>query len=105
MTTFYLSGPMRGKPRYNYAEFDAVECALGLDYSQDGDEILNPARNFAGDTTRDIADYMTVDLGQVLDADIIVLLPGWHDSEGARREVSLGIWTGKKFLEAARDGD
>jgi hypothetical protein len=103
MTTYYLSGPMRGKPDYNYPVFNAVQKALfdslaeveGCSF-----EILNPASNFDGDSTRSVYEYMQVDFEQVLKADVIVLLPGWESSEGATREVQIATWTGKRFMTA-----
>lgn len=99
MTTFYLSGPMRGKPDYNRALFIEVDCALRAVLA-DQDHIINPSQNFGGDQSLEPSVYMTLDLHQVLDADVLVLLPGWRESEGARREVQLATWAGKDFIEA-----
>ena len=108
MITYYLSGPMRGVTGYNYAAFHAVEKALA-DYLSVGSnepeqglgwEILNPARNFSGETHHETTEYMQLDMQMVLDSDVIVLLPGWEASPGANREVELAIWTGKRFMRA-----
>lgn len=101
----YISGPMRGLQDFNYGTFTEVEEALyrwrttlaGLDDFN----VTNPARNFNGDTSLDIATYMSRDLQQVLDADTIVLLPGWRDSEGAKLEVRVALATAKRFYEAS----
>lgn len=98
--TYYISGPMRGKPGYNYDQFNEVDLALRED---DSARVLNPAANFGGDKTRPASEYMQADMVMVLSADVIVLLPDWRTSEGARREVQLGIWTGKRFEEAKHD--
>src|SRR5690242_14496581 len=99
MTTLYLSGPMRSKPNHNRELFLEVEEALfkyGLPLPEgDSLNVLNPTRNFNGDQTLEPSIYMTLDLKQVLDADVIVLLPDWRTSEGARREVQLAIWARK----------
>lgn len=110
MTTFYISGPMRAKPEFNHPMFFEVEKALGVYIAKTEKKkptILNPARNFDGDTNRTVAEYMTVDLAAVLKADVIVLLPDWEISDGAEREVSVAKWTGKKFWLAvhAPEGD
>lgn len=101
----YISGPMRGRPGYNYGTFNEVEECLyrwrGSIAGTDDFTVINPAKNFDGDTSLDIATYMTRDLQQVLEADGIVLLPGWRDSEGAKLEVRVALVTGKKFYEAA----
>jgi Domain of unknown function (DUF6378)/Domain of unknown function (DUF4406) len=100
-TVYYISGPMRGLPGYNYPTFIEVEKALleSLDLES---RILNPARSFDGDTTRSVSEYMQRDMEMVLKANVLVLLPGWENSEGARREVQLGIWTGKLFMLAEK---
>jgi hypothetical protein len=96
MTTYYISGPMRGKPDYNRHEFRDAEAALRA-WLDDGHVVINPAGNPGGEPA-----YTAPDLRQVLDADVLVLLPGWRDSEGARHEVELATWADKRFLEAQR---
>ena len=78
----YLSGPMSGYPSYNYAAFDDAEAVLAPHY-----RVINPARNFDGDTTHEKAVYMRVDFESVLKADLVFVLPGWSASRGARAEV------------------
>lgn len=103
MTSYYLSGPMRGKPGHNHEMFNEVEDTLNSEACLAGDTVLNPAANFGGDKTRDTNEYMLCDLKMVLAADIVVLLPGWDKSEGAQREVQLAKWTGKAFWLAVPD--
>lgn len=95
---------MRGLPGFNYDTFNQVEEALyrwsPTLAGMDDFSVINPARNFSGDTSLDIATYMTRDLEQVLSADALVLLPGWRDSEGAKLEVRVGLMTAKRFYEA-----
>lgn len=101
MTIYYLSGPMRGYPDYNYPQFHEVEKALLAEIDKEYIwEIINPASNFGGDSGRATEEYMQVDCESVLRSDVIVLLPGWEDSEGAQREVQLATWTGKRFMLA-----
>jgi hypothetical protein len=88
---------MRGKPNLNKAQFTEVTKVLA---EQVEGKILNPADNFNGDVDRPTTEYLNADLRQVLDATIIVQLPGWQESEGAIREAKLGVWTGKKFMRA-----
>lgn len=101
---YYLSGPMRGIPGHNYQTFLEVEEALKSAMAEWAPEVLNPARNFAGDTTHNTNEYMELDLRMVLEADVIVFLPGWENSEGASRERQLGQWTGKQFMVATQQG-
>lgn len=105
MTTYYLSGPMRGKPDHNREMFTEVEEALNLHILNDStdDSVINPSRNFGGRVDLPVSDYMALDLQQVLAADVVVQLPGWQQSEGACREAQLGVWAGKRFTLAERD--
>lgn len=110
MAVYYISGPMRGKTNYNREEFNSVEDALlnWITLYPDPDTtgtVTNPSRNFGGAVDRPVSDYMTLDLQQVLQADVIVQLPDWQESEGAYREAQLAIWAGKKFLATGRDDD
>lgn len=100
----YISGPMRGKPDFNYGAFNEVEAAIRETRSvfPPDVEVMNPARNFGGDQTRDTTEYLTVDLSQVLAADAVVLLPDWRNSEGAKLEVRVAVATGKRFYESQK---
>lgn len=92
---------MRGVPDHNYPAFCAVEEELPRQFPQIK-KVLNPARNFDGDKTLPTTTYLETDLRQVLDADEVVLLPGWEASEGARREIEVAKWTGKGFWLAVQ---
>lgn len=94
---------MRGLDGFNYATFNDVEEAIhkwSATLTAEPLTVINPARNFDGDTTLPIATYMQQDLEQVLSVDALVLLPGWKDSEGAKLEVRVALVTGKRFYEA-----
>lgn len=103
MITYYLSGPMRGLPDHNFPAFLAVEEALTEKLGKINEgryTIRNPARNFDGDQSLPTETYMQADIQHVLDSDIIVLLPGWEKSEGAKLEVRVAQATGKSFALA-----
>lgn len=87
----YLSGPMTGKPEWNYPEFNQIEGALRTR----GYGVLNPARHFDGDTTRPRVAYMKASLRDVEACDAVAVLDGWRDSEGARLEVDYARQLGK----------
>lgn len=92
----YISGPMRGLPEHNYPMFFEAEQAL----IASGYGVLNPARNFDGDKTREVAEYMREDIHSVLNADALVLLPGWETSEGAKVEVAVARSLDLNFYKA-----
>lgn len=107
--TVYISGPMRGRPDYNYPQFHEVAKALRRNGLGSGEflpsfNVLNPAENFDGDQDRPIHEYLALDIRQVLDADAVVLLPGWRNSEGARLEIAVAQATGKRFFLARPTG-
>lgn len=92
----YLAGPMTGYPDFNYPLFNAVTRI----WRARGYDILNPAENFGGDTTREYREYMREDLGMLRECDAIALLPGWTDSKGAKFELAVAQNLGLKVLDA-----
>lgn|SRR5512146_1170021 len=99
MTTYYISGEMRGKPDYNREVFNQVESAL-LGFTGVHDCVINPIKNFDGDVSRPATEQLALDFTQVLASDVIVLIEGWQNSQGANREVQLALWSGKQFMKA-----
>jgi len=88
--TVYLSGPMTGKPAFNYPAFHAAARHLrGKGYF-----VLNPAESFDGDTSRRREDYMRKDIEMLLQADIVALLPGWERSRGVAVEIAVATELG-----------
>lgn len=91
----YLSGPMRGLPELNHAAFvDAAErlrkhgqydVVSPVEYDgmpwYDQDDVAAPP-----------LDVQMWDLEQASTCDMIILLPGWEDSEGATAEVAAALW-------------
>jgi hypothetical protein len=89
MTTVYLAGPMQGYKNFNYDAFDEAERIVnemanvyGLEL-----EVINPANNF--DRRQDLSydTYIEESLAQVRRSDVMLLLDGWHASEGVREEL------------------
>ncbi len=88
----YLAGPMRGYPDFNFPAFH--DAARWLRH--EGFEVWSPAENDESegfDPTKDEAlplrHYMKTDLPAVCDSDLVVVLPGWANSEGAKLEVHV----------------
>jgi len=90
----YISGPMTGYPDFNYPAFHAAEAAL----TDRGFEVLNPARHPEQKTW---ADYLRLDLADVLTADLLAVLPGWRESRGAALEVHVAHALGMTVLPIA----
>ena len=107
--TIYIAGPMRGRDGFNFPAFFAAEAWLKHQYPDA--VICNPARedierrhlvgmtpldagrhlqaddNF---TEADLRDALAVDMEFIAKwATLLVLLPGWEDSAGARAEKAL----------------
>lgn len=94
--TLYLAGPMSGIENFNYPAFGAAaERLRGLGFC-----VLNPARDFGGDTTRPYNDYMRLAFAYVLRCNAVALLPGWEASRGAGMETTLAGWLGLPLVSA-----
>lgn len=85
----FISGGMtfRQDSDWNYPAFYAAEERLsGL-----GFEVLNPARSDGGTTHKPREFYLRLALHLLLQADAVVVLPGWEQSRGACLEVLVAI--------------
>lgn len=94
----YLSGPMTGLPDYNYPAFHRVTAQL----RESGHRVYNPAE-FPHDgpseefpIRRAFASYCNF---ICLEADTIVLLPGWERSKGALAERQLALNCSLEIIE------
>lgn len=104
----YVAGPMTGLPEKNLPAFHAAEAAL----REAGYPVINPARHDDLSPGLDWLGYMRVSLADLLKADALALLPGWHKSRGAgveydlaqglgMRTLALGVWLNRAHLEGA----
>jgi len=82
----YLSGPMTGLPDLNYPAFQFAAERLRAEGVQviSPHEITPPG---AGPWSWEA--HMRADLAALLTAEVIVMLPGWETSRGARLEKAV----------------
>jgi hypothetical protein len=107
----YCAGPMRNYPRFN---FDAFFKAAADMRSQFGWTVISPAEHDIEQgldpSNPDlppgfVSDALRWDLNQLMDpeTDAIALLPGWHDSSGARLELEVAKTFGLKVVALYQD--
>lgn len=85
MSRMYLSGPMTGIPNYNHELFDKV----AKEFRDANFAVCSPSEFFDGDLTKERKEYMREAVKYLLEADTIVLLPGWEESKGSRLEAAI----------------
>lgn len=105
----YLAGPMRGHLLYNFPAF--FKAALHL--RKRGFDVVNPAEHdMAAGLNPDkplddksqpplflnMREVLRQDFLEILNADGIVLLPGWDKSVGARAERLVAHHAGRKIF-------
>lgn len=93
----YLAGPMRGYPEFNFPAFHEGASAL----RNIGWKVWSPAErdeaegfNPKTDEANTLAYYMQFDLPAVCQSQVVIVLPGWEDSTGARLEVHTALTVG-----------
>ena len=85
-TRVYISGPMSGMPEHNFPAFHAEAARLrALGYA-----VVNPAE-LNPEPGKSWEECMKVDLRELLDCDLVALLPDWNKSKGARAEMELAL--------------
>lgn len=94
--TIYISGPITGLPgAFSAAQFARAERDLrSLGYHK----IINPRSMFEGTgLSYDVIMRHCLDL--VCSADVVLLLPGWQNSRGARMELGAAYARGLPIYE------
>lgn len=95
-TVVYLSGPMSGRPEWNFPAFDAAADRLrGLGY-----RVINPA-DFGAAPHLKWEDCIARDLAILPCVQVVAQLPGWEDSRGARLEADVARAMGKDVVALA----
>ena len=103
----YLSGPMTGIEDYNRSEFDGAE--LGL-LGAGADEVYDPAEHIDEYAQLSHEQCMALSLRELIAErawvaeiepyyDLLVSLPGWQDSAGARLERAVAIAIGMEVYD------
>ena len=96
--TAFISGSITNRiETYQYAFADAQMVLEFLGY-----KVLNPAWLPKG--LKD-EDYQRIDDAMLQTADVVVLLPGWENSEGSRKEVELAKSLGIQIIAYERVKD
>lgn len=96
--TVYISGPMTGRPAFNIPLFIRVEKRLRWRY---GCGVLNPGTLGAGQSWQW---YMREDVKMLSRASVLLQLPGWDTSRGARIEADIAAMHGIRAVCARAAG-
>lgn len=95
MNKLYLSGPMTNVENYNHDLFNKVAA----EFRMVGFDVCSPSEFFDGDKTREREEYMREAFKYLLEADTVVILPGWEESKGARIEIMVAQELGLNIVE------
>jgi hypothetical protein len=101
----YLAGPMSGIPEFNFPAFARYNQLL----TEAGLVVVDPAQHDLenGHTVEEIAkkgpefrhEMLAWDFDQIInEVQGVVLMPGWHESKGARAEAMLAQMIGKSVF-------
>lgn len=110
---FYIAGPMRGLPQFNFPAFDAAsQVGRDLGYhvispaDMDRDSGFKEQEADAADKAADMTkEFVKRDVDALLSlipemGDGIALLPGWEKSTGAVAEFFIARWLKLKVVDA-----
>ena len=85
MEKLFLAGPVTGIEYNNYPLFSRV----ATEFRNVNFQVCSPAEFFDGKGDRERKEYMLESIKWLLEADTIVLLPGWEKSPGAYLLASI----------------
>lgn len=98
--TCYLAGPMRGYEDFNKPAFDKASA----DLRSRGWRVFNPMD--LGTDQETVGDYLKHELPFICaEADAIICLPGWEDSEGSNLEVHCARVCNVPVLAYSEEGE
>lgn len=101
---WYLAGPMTGHDDYNYPNFDKFSAELRTR----GYQVVSPAeigRELPGEPgSLPYYIYVREGLRGLLDCQHLVLMPGWTESRGARKELDIADFLDMKIWHIHEDG-
>ena len=86
----YIAGRITGDPNYKTKFKEAEKECEELGFA-----VLNPAKLPQG---MESSDYMRICFAMLDVADVVMFLPDWKESPGARLEHDYCVYTGKKML-------
>ena len=89
----YLSGPITNTKNYKGLFMFAEELAV-LD---DAEQIYNPAAQIPASSSWEQAMHRC--LSEITNYDIVVMLPGWNTSRGARLECDVALACGMQIVD------
>lgn len=85
---------MTGIKDFNFPLFNKIEEEILKQYR--AKRVINPAKN---DQSLSYEDMMKLDLDSVSQSTHLVILPGWHRSNGAKKEVKLALERGIEIID------
>lgn len=101
---YYLAGPMRGYPRFNFDMFETATNHLrrtgenvASPHEHDLEMGLDPDKPLEEQPDWDMAEAFRWDIGAVMSTRGIILLPGWEKSQGARTEAKVALFCNKEI--------
>ena len=101
MEVIFLSGPYRADSPWGIVQNIRHAEKYALKYWKQGYAVICPHKNSAlldGADGLDDSVWLNGDIELMKRSDIIVMIPGWEQSEGVKGELALAVDLGKKVI-------